>query len=478
MLAIAFVLGAKQLDLFSIEHGMMQGIHSSLGRMAGALYPWQACVLGCPDTPTVPGRDRVAVVLYDEPSLEARASQDGGARWPLPTKSHALLLDGLVEAEAAVVVFDMVINEDRDGGAADFAIAIVAARRAGTRVVLAQLPNGSMTECPGGGTRPGGALLPTLACAADEVAAYSWRTPLPGLYYPRSVGEHGHALMGTLATAAHHALVPGAAAESDADLLVAWGLPQVAKQSHGEHGADAHAGGGAACARTPGEGRGLAEHAGLVMAALLNSADDPAECRYHDTWPASDVWNADTGARAVLRERLRGRAVLVGAQNQGTADVVTTPFGTDVPGVHLHAQALDNMLTFGPAAYVFKDEGHGGVPAPLILILLLLAPNILWQMIGKTSRAWNDKQTGKWWTLASGNATRIAPVARRASTPFVWVARRIAPRLPWAAACGWLTVATLGLGGVQASAVVVLILFAEPLIEFMGAITNGHEEHG
>ena len=51
--------------------------------------------------------------------------------------------------------------------------------------------------------------------------------------------------------------------------------------------------------------------------------------------------------RKKLHDQLDGRVVMIGAYLRGFKDTVATPLHGDIPGVFLHAMALDNLLTKG-----------------------------------------------------------------------------------------------------------------------------------
>lgn len=59
---------------------------------------------------------------------------------------------------------------------------------------------------------------------------------------------------------------------------------------------------------------------------------------------ATDVLHASTDEIQALRERLRGRIVLLGTSAAGLADHVTTPFGVTMPGVEVHANMISAIL--------------------------------------------------------------------------------------------------------------------------------------
>ena len=63
----------------------------------------------------------------------------------------------------------------------------------------------------------------------------------------------------------------------------------------------------------------------------------------HD--PARSVSATDVLNGRVAPDRLRGRLVLIGTSATGLLDIKTTPVQPDMPGVEVHAQILENILT-------------------------------------------------------------------------------------------------------------------------------------
>jgi hypothetical protein len=78
-----------------------------------------------------------------------------------------------------------------------------------------------------------------------------------------------------------------------------------------------------------------------------------------------------------VRQLINGRYVLIGAQIKGYNDFITSPAHGLVPGVLLHAMALDNLLTYGES-YKVDDEwrfpypGHHMVFVGLFAILAMI----------------------------------------------------------------------------------------------------------
>jgi len=61
--------------------------------------------------------------------------------------------------------------------------------------------------------------------------------------------------------------------------------------------------------------------------------------------PARSVSATDVLNGRVALDRLRGRLVLIGTSATGLLDIKTTPVQPDMPGVEVHAQILENILT-------------------------------------------------------------------------------------------------------------------------------------
>ncbi|MHC8409028.1 CHASE2 domain-containing protein [Pseudomonas sp. Hz4] len=74
---------------------------------------------------------------------------------------------------------------------------------------------------------------------------------------------------------------------------------------------------------------------------------DQSRCLYNLTLSASDLEVSTPEDRALLTELLRDRLVLVGANITSTGDLVQSPVHGKIPGIYLHAMALDNLVTLG-----------------------------------------------------------------------------------------------------------------------------------
>ena len=75
----------------------------------------------------------------------------------------------------------------------------------------------------------------------------------------------------------------------------------------------------------------------------------PMPCPFHDHVPLRMIADPHSDAEFnMLRSSLEGRHVMIGAVVRGINDMVNAPIQGYIPGVYLHAMALDNLLTDYP----------------------------------------------------------------------------------------------------------------------------------
>jgi adenylate cyclase len=91
--------------------------------------------------------------------------------------------------------------------------------------------------------------------------------------------------------------------------------------------------------------------------------------------PARFVSAADVLNGRVAADRFRGRLVLIGTSATGLLDTKTTPVAPDMPGVEVHAQILENVLTKSLLAAPGSALG-GEIIAAIILglAIIIVAP--------------------------------------------------------------------------------------------------------
>lgn len=83
-----------------------------------------------------------------------------------------------------------------------------------------------------------------------------------------------------------------------------------------------------------------------LMALIVRQRyESDANCAYHAVIPIDLLKNLDWD---VADNALQGKIVFYGLDHPGIPDIVDPPTTQPIAGVHLHAMALDNLMTFGP----------------------------------------------------------------------------------------------------------------------------------
>lgn len=108
--------------------------------------------------------------------------------------------------------------------------------------------------------------------------------------------------------------------------------------------------------------------AGLVGQMLLRGffdEDDVAQrCLPHLTVPAWYLIDGDASQDQAVQEGLRrvieDRVVIYGLHLEGINDVAPSPAHGLVPGAHVHAMALDNLMKYGTSYVRLSGGGEGG----------------------------------------------------------------------------------------------------------------------
>ncbi len=94
-------------------------------------------------------------------------------------------------------------------------------------------------------------------------------------------------------------------------------------------------------------------------------------CPYHSETAAREVF---TGAEATLSAKFKGAYVFIGASISGSGDLVTSPVHGQLPGVYLHAMALDNLLTFRGTP--LTTSGFAWIPQVALVFLCTLLGSV------------------------------------------------------------------------------------------------------
>jgi len=277
-----------------------------------------------PRQATLPADNPVVIVGIDERSL-ARLGQ-----WPWPRARLADLAERLLDLGARVVAFDIVFAEPeghgREAGSAGDA-AFAAATR-GRPVVL------GMAAGPADG--PNAALpYPGATVAADGAAGLRRLPPIDGLLRNLPGLETSAAGLGIILLSRDGdgviRRVP-TARRTPVGVIPSFFVEAWRVGSGAEHSYLSAGPAGIEAFRLDG---------GPVLATDAEGSVWPRFSRFEGRGVVSA---ADVLDGAVTRERIADRYVLVGATAMGLGDNHVSPLGEVVPGVEIHAQALEGAL--------------------------------------------------------------------------------------------------------------------------------------
>jgi len=82
--------------------------------------------------------------------------------------------------------------------------------------------------------------------------------------------------------------------------------------------------------------------------------------------PAYKLLRGDEKTKQALRQKLQGHIVFIGTSATGLFDIKNTPLGDSVPGVSIHAQALDQILS---QTFLWRPDWADGVEVLLVIII-------------------------------------------------------------------------------------------------------------
>lgn len=349
-------------------------------------------------------QDRIAVVLIDDATVQAR-----GVGWPPQYTFYAAMLERIVEHRPAAIFVDVLIEDERPydpslENAREWLADVLegsgvpvffAASEPGRDGLFAGLPHvgSAVVSWQGmGGDYPlqvGGAnavrwsgplqggpadtpavALYDIACAPGE-----GKDPLP-----RGCAQLASALDGS---------------EREGPMVLQWGhrrpvLPESASSVAA-----------ATCARAPGEAYSPWRAFFSEMVKGLRSGTEPGiwEAR-RETCPYTLTFHEEALPAPGTDSPLAGRVVLVGARLAGLDDAVVSPTHQKLPGVYMHAMALDNLMTWGDRHL----RRSGGIQFIAMVLGMALASLVL-ALVLRHTRRWLQ------WTLliVAGGAFALLP---------------------------------------------------------------------
>ncbi|MGY6269216.1 CHASE2 domain-containing protein [Achromobacter denitrificans] len=377
-------------------------------------------------------RNDTTVVLIDDDSLDPQK----GA-WPVPYRAHARWLRniGLIHKPRAIFL-DITFGRERDDPTLpELVSAMCELRDAGIPVFLAALPGTDGTlRLRGGLDNPAGEppcfTLVDVGYTPSKVDRLVWSYPLWS-----GAGVRSAAL--AMAQDAAGISIPRT---GDA-MALTWGVNNLDLRRFTPD-----------CRLARG---GYVEMLPSYVRRLLGDADaDLPVCPYTRALALSEL-RAPDADRAHLADMLTGRYVMIGAALSGFNDTVLSPVHDVVPGVFMHAMALDNLLTYEER---YKRAVEWEVWPPNVLWLLGI-PVIMAAHFLHWLAAWLAQRlrlehgwAGRWlvspaqWPLGAGAAGERPARLLALEEATGWGARvRLLPRIAADRAClRWLARAAVG----------------------------------
>ncbi len=387
--ALLIALGLMLIDPFGLEAATERASRDAKDRVAAAFA-----------SPSAAGS--IAVVLVDDEML----AEVGG--WPPPLALWQRLMERSFDSAAAAVFLDVILGTARGGDDVVASLADVIrgegpeAHRTHAPVVLGDLGARATLRAPGPAGRS--AVLPELAAAAAELAWLDWPIQADDRAYPLSLrwmppvdatGGPQERLLPAAALArlaCTHLEAPrkpawcatagtGWLAQQRPALIPEWALavpPELeAALSAPDQSCELYVGGSwlASLRWTAGmiAAEGLHGLRGTLRAmapgwvpqtwppTVREGHEEGGPTRAGLPCPPFPIVRASTllggGEKALAAEdRLRGRLVLIGDASTGTPDRVVSPLHAALPGVFLHATALETLLRHGPAHPTVSEE--------------------------------------------------------------------------------------------------------------------------
>lgn len=286
-------------------------------------------------------RDAITVALIDDVTLEL-----AGKTWPPAYGYYARVLRNIALYKPKAIFFDIALREFRQDDKSISALAntVCSLKAAGIPVYLASQPDdeGQLTTIPPMQALQNKCLtLVGVTYKADDLDHEVWEYPLEPLVGDKPVRS---------AAAAMYADLSGKPLPNPATrMALTWGLHPA------PDGLTWRSSSTAAENESPGQATndsycrndfGLMELAPPgIKEAKFADAEKPV-CVFHHTVYVHQL-GADEATDARITPELRGKIVLVGTDRKFGGDFINSPIHDRIPGVYLHAMALDNLLTYG-----------------------------------------------------------------------------------------------------------------------------------
>ncbi|WP_159051721.1 CHASE2 domain-containing protein [Thauera aromatica] len=127
-----------------------------------------------------------------------------------------------------------------------------------------------------------------------------------------------------------------------------------------------------------------------VVRDVFSNEPSGSICPYHTTLSMSQVASLEED---VLRPLLANRFVMVGAFVPGYNDLINAPIHGLIPGIYMHAMALDNLLTYGDHYKLSTDWADLWttpelIKAALAAVAAIYVVHLAWSLARRRLLAW------------------------------------------------------------------------------------------
>jgi hypothetical protein len=316
-------------------------------------------------------RDAITVLLIDEASLEKV-----GLTWPAPYAYEARLLRAIGRFQPKAVFVDIYFKDNRKASdITQLVREVCALKDKGIDVYLGATRDANMqfTVRPELEEKAGECFKKVaLYFSPDEIDKTAWSYPVSP--YKQASGTGG--VVNTAAVEIYNKLngTPLEAKAAQSSLALTWGSREaergiaLVKADEGKETPEMY------CRSDQGWREMLP---GGLRPHFLEDHDKPI-CVFHETLVAQELATNSEKEEETVRRRIAGKIVMLGVSLPESSDHVQTPLHGRVPGVYLHAMALDNLLTYGPdyreeiSLHLAADASHLKLFGFLVLAIVLI----------------------------------------------------------------------------------------------------------
>ena len=397
-------------------------------------------------------RDDIRVLLIDDAALAA-----AGQVWPAQYSYSARLLNAVAQYNPKAIFVDVYYGARRDDPTLPaLTRSVCALKQQGIPLFMATARDGAGNY----------ALRPELEALAgkcfDKVAIQYTPDDLDRIAwnYPLETHRSGEAPLKSAALALYE--TNGRHLKVDEHpLAVTWGS-QPARHGIGwvrdAHGADT-----SYCRPS----HGFLELIPPGPRNLYYHDVDKPMCVFHETVRAGELAETTADSDARLRREIEGKIILIGVAHTDSNDLLLSPLHGRIPGIYLHAMALDNLMVYGEDYARHAHLGFSREQLPMMLFLLasMVAVTLLPRLVPRVladSKRWTALQI-----RTDGQNTRLRlshPLLHRAVSVTTFLMMKIV-RILSALAAGcvmvWLGQSWFGLGFMSVIGVIFLTLLAE-----------------